>query len=59
MKQFAKKFSYIDAKDNPVTSQLNNFLKEHPEFKVQTISYYFDSKSVYETLFVVFNVEEV
>ena len=58
MKQYAATFKRYLSCDQYVSTQLNEFLEEHPNYKVSKICYNCSDKAVHEALFVVFDVEK-
>ena len=59
MRQITRTFHRSYAGDYPVDNQLNEYLKQHPNYSVEKVNYSKpDPKLVCEDLFVVFNVNE-
>lgn len=59
MKQYSKVFHKECLGDTNVDKKLNLFLEEHPNYTVSNISYNKESGRCSESLFVIFNVEEM
>lgn len=58
MRQYTRIFRRYSNADYPVDNQLNEFLKQHPDYSVEKFSYSRPNPQlVCEDLFVVFNVE--
>lgn len=59
MKQYTRIFRRHDNSDYPVDNQLNEFLKQHPDYSVEKINYSRPNPQlVCEDLVVVFNINE-
>ena len=59
MKQITRIFHRHDNSDYPVDSQLNEYLRQHPNYSVEKVNYSRPNPQlVCEDLFVVFNVNE-
>ena len=58
MKQHSILFKRCDLLDDSVATQLNNYLKEHPNYTVSNIVFNDGLHTIYESLLVVFNIEE-
>ena len=58
MSQFAKIFRRAYLHNDDTSKQLNDFLKEHPNYRVDQISFDSPKGSCIEKLFVVFSVKE-
>jgi len=59
MRQYTRIFHRYDNSDYPVDNQLNEFLKQHPNYSVEKVNYSRPNPQlVCEDLFVVFNVNE-
>ena len=60
MKQYVKIFSKIYTYENPLEVQVNEFLRNHPNYEISTISHSVDSKTCnqVEYLCVLFNIKE-
>lgn len=59
MKQYSRVFHRNYSCDFSVDNQLNEFLKQHPNYSVEKINYSRPNPNlICEDLFVVFNIEE-
>ena len=55
--EISKHFTKKICVDVPLDQQLNEFLQQHKNYSVKTISFYVDSEKYIEHLFVVFTVD--
>ena len=58
MRQFSKLFQKTRLCDKSVSKQLNDFIKENPNYIVDKISFENQKGTCIENLFVVFRIEE-
>ena len=58
MKQYSMLFQRHYLGDDSTSNKLNYFLAEHPNFKVDKVSFEQPKGTCLENLFVVFNIEE-
>lgn len=58
MSQFAKIFRRAYLYNDSTSKQLNDFLEEHPNYRVDQISFESPKGTCIENLFVVFSVKE-
>lgn len=58
MKQYSKLFKRSYLGDDSTSTKLNRFLKEHPNYVVDKVSFENPNGTCVENLFVVFRIEE-
>lgn len=58
MKQYSVLFKRYYNGDDSVATQLNDYLRDHPNYIISKILFNDDPKTTHESLFVVFDIEE-
>lgn len=56
--QYSRLFQRTMLCDEPTSTQLNRFLTQHPNYRVEKMSFDNPKGTCIENLFVVFNIEE-